>query len=88
MGTASGAALRADGKQVGDAPSPRFVTASLRVDYLKPTPHGPELELRARVTERSERKAVVVVTVAAAGVITVRGEVVAVRMPESMRREG
>lgn len=88
MGTASGAALRADGKQVGDAPSPRFVTASLRVDYLKPTPHGGELELRARVTERSERKAVVAVTVAAAGVVTVRGEVVAVRMPDSMRREG
>jgi acyl-coenzyme A thioesterase PaaI-like protein len=86
MGTASGAALRAEGKAVGEAPSPRYVTASLKVDYLKPTPLGPELELRARVTERSDRKAVVQVTVAAAGVVTARGEVVAVRMPESMRR--
>lgn len=88
MGTASAAALRAEGKAVGEAPSPRYVTASLKVDYLKPTPHGAELELRARVTERSERKAVIAVTVTAAGVETVRGEVVAVRMPDSMRREG
>lgn len=86
MGTASGAALRAEGRQLGDAPSPKYVTAALTVDYLKPTPLGPELELRARVTERSDRKAVVQVTVAAAGVVTARGEVVAVRMPESMRR--
>jgi len=88
MGTAAGAAVRADGNEIGEVPSPRFVTASLRVDYLKPTPLGPELELRAVVKERSERKAAITVTVAAAGVVTARGEVVAVRMPDSMRREG
>ena len=87
MGTASAAALRAEGKDVGSAPSPRFVTASLRVEYLKPTPLGPELEIRARVKERSDRKAVIAATVTAAGVVTARGEVVAVRMPDSMRRE-
>lgn len=86
MGTASAAALRAEGKAVGQAPSPRYVTASLRVEYLKPTPLGPELEIRAAVKERSDRKAVITATVTAAGVITARGEVVAVRMPESMRR--
>jgi acyl-coenzyme A thioesterase PaaI-like protein len=85
MGTASGAALRAEGRRIGEAPSPRYVTAALKVDYLKPTPLGPELELRARVLERGDRKAVIAVTVAAAGVVTVRGEVVAVRMPDSMR---
>lgn len=85
MGTASGAALRADGKAVGEVPSPRFVTASLKVDYLKPTPLGPELEIRATVKERSDRKAVILATVTAAGVVTARGEVVAVRMPDTMR---
>jgi len=84
MGTAAAAAEREDGREIGDAASPRFVTASLRVDYLKPTPLGPELELRARVTLGTERKAVVAVTLSANGEITVRAEVVAVRIPASM----
>jgi len=84
MATASAAALQAAGQTVGSAPSPRFVTASLRVDYLKPTPLGPALEARGRIRERSDRKAVVEVTVSAAGVVTARGEVVAVPMPATM----
>ena len=86
MGTAAAAAERADGREIGEAPAPRFVTASLHVDYLKPTPLGPDLELRAHVTHASARKAVVTVTVAARGEITARGEVVAVRIPASMAR--
>jgi acyl-coenzyme A thioesterase PaaI-like protein len=84
MGTAAAAAERAEGREIGDAPAPRFVTASLHVDYLKPTPLGTELELRAHVKLAAARKAVVTVTVAAGGTITARGEVVAVRMPASM----
>lgn len=84
MGTAAAATLRADGRDVGDAPSPRFVTAALRVDYLKPTPLGPELEIRARVRERTPRKVVIESTVSAGGVITARGEAVAVPMPAAM----
>ena len=84
MGTASAAAERGAGRAIGEAPSPRFVTASLKVDYLKPTPLGPELEIRATVLERSERKAIISATVTAAGVVTARGEVVAVRRPEAM----
>jgi acyl-coenzyme A thioesterase PaaI-like protein len=84
MGTAAATAERADGREIGSAPAPRFVTGSLRVDYLKPTPLGPELELRAHVIESGARKSVVAVTVSVAGVTTVRGEAVAVRMPASM----
>ena len=69
-----------------DGPAPRYVTASLRVDYLKPTPLGCNLEVRSRVTEKNDRKAVVSVTLVAEGVTTVRAEVVAVRMPKSMVR--
>jgi acyl-coenzyme A thioesterase PaaI-like protein len=87
MGTAAAAALRAEGREVGAAPSPRFVTAALRVDYLKPTPLGPELEIRARVRERTPRKVVIESTVSAGGVITARGEAVAVPMPPSMARK-
>jgi acyl-coenzyme A thioesterase PaaI-like protein len=84
MGTASAAAERAAGRAIGEAPSPRFVTASLKVDYLKPTPLGPELELRAAVVERGDRKAIIRATVSAGGVVTARGEVVAVRRPDTM----
>jgi len=86
MGTAAAAAERADGREIGEAPAPRFVTASLHVDYLKPTPLGDELELRAHVTLATARKSAVTVTVAARGTISARGEVVAVRIPASMTR--
>jgi acyl-coenzyme A thioesterase PaaI-like protein len=86
MATASAAALQAEGKEIGDAPSPRFVTASLKVDFLKPTPLGVELEARGRIKERSDRKAVVEVTVSAGRVVTAKGDVIAVPMPESMIR--
>jgi acyl-coenzyme A thioesterase PaaI-like protein len=86
MGTAAAATLRADGLEVGAAPSPRFVTAALRVDYLKPTPLGPTLEVRAQVRERTARKVVIEATVSADGVITARGEAVAVPLPPSMIR--
>jgi acyl-coenzyme A thioesterase PaaI-like protein len=79
MATATAAA------RVGDEPAPRFVTAALKVDYLKPTPLGTELEIRGRVTERSEKKAVVAVTISAAGTTTVRAEAVAVRIPKAMQ---
>jgi acyl-coenzyme A thioesterase PaaI-like protein len=84
MGTAAAAAERAAGREIGDAPASRFVTAALRVDYLKPTPLGRELEIRARVRETSARKVVVAATVSVGDVITARGEVVAVRMPATM----
>lgn len=86
MATASGHAVRESGHAVGTAPSPRYVTAQLNVSYLRPTPLGPALEVRGRVKEASARKTVVEVTVSVNGVVTVRGEVVAVPMPESMLR--
>lgn len=85
MGTASAAMLRAEAKAIGEAPSPRFVTARLDISFQKPTPLGPELEIRARVTERSDRKAVITATLAANGEVTATGEIVAVRRPESMK---
>jgi acyl-coenzyme A thioesterase PaaI-like protein len=86
MATAAADAEQAAGGSIGDGPAPRFVTAALKVEYLKPTPLGIELELRGHVTERSAKKAVVAVTISAAGTITVRAEVVAVRLPKSMQQ--
>ena len=74
----------AAGRDIGQAESPRFVTASLKVDYLKPTPAGTTLELRGRAVEIGERKVRVEIRVLADGVETARGEALAVRRPASM----
>jgi acyl-coenzyme A thioesterase PaaI-like protein len=85
IGTAAAFVERAAGRDIGEGPSPRFVTGELTVQYLKPTPLGPELELRARATDVGARKVIVEVTLTAGGDVTARGTVVAVRMPDSMR---
>ncbi len=82
-GTAALASYRSQGREPGSDPPFRFVTASLQVDYLKPTPLGPELEIRGKVTELKGRKVASEITVSANGVITARGKVIAVQMPEN-----
>src|SRR5512140_576941 len=58
-GTASAAAYRAQGRELGSEPALRFLTASLQVDYVRPTPLGVPLEVRARVEEVRGRKVTV-----------------------------
>jgi acyl-coenzyme A thioesterase PaaI-like protein len=81
-----GMATAAADRWTGEGPAPRFVTGALRVDYFKPTPLGVELEIRGKVIERSEKKAVVKVTISALGTVTVMAEVIAVRIPASMAK--
>lgn len=83
-GTAAAAAYRAEGREMDTEPPFRFVTGSLHVDYLRPTPIDGPLELRARVKEIKGRKVVVKTTLSAKGEICAKGEVVAVQMPDSM----
>ena len=83
-GTAAAAAYRAEGRAMDSEPPHRFLTASLHVDYLKPTPQGVELEIRGRVKAIKGRKVVVEEWIVANGEITVRGEVVAVEVPDQM----
>lgn len=81
-GTAAAAMYRSEGRDMDSLPAFRFVTGSLHVDFLKPTPLT-ELEIRGKVKEIKGRKVVVETRVFANGVATARGEVVAVQMPES-----
>ena len=81
-GTAAAAAYRVAGRPMGSEPRFRYVTASLHVDYVRPTPISAELEIRASVTELKARKAVVVSTLTAAGNVCAHGNVVVVQMPE------
>ena len=83
-GTAAAAAYRAEGRAMDSEPPLRFLTASLHVDYLRPTPLGVPLQVRARVKEVKGRKVVVTATVSAKGEVCARGEVVAVQVPEHL----
>ena len=83
-GTAAAAAYRAAERKMGTLPPLRFVTASLHVDYLRPTPIEGPLELRSQVKEVKSRKVVVSTTLSAKGEVCARGEVVAVKIPENM----
>ncbi|HEX2868132.1 MAG TPA: PaaI family thioesterase [Ignavibacteriales bacterium] len=80
-GTAALASYRNENRDVDTEPKFRFVTASLHVDYLAPTPLGVELELRGKVEELKGRKVVSEITLSANGVVTAKGRVVAVQMP-------
>ena len=83
-GTAAAAAYRTAGRAMDTEPSFRFLTASLHVDYLKPTPLGVELEVRGKVKEVKGRKVVIEEWIVANGLTTVRGEVIAVQVPDEM----
>jgi acyl-coenzyme A thioesterase PaaI-like protein len=85
-GTAAAAASRAAGQESSTDPRFRSVTASLRVEFIRPTPLGVPLEVRGRVEEITGRRVVVSSTVSAGGQLCARGEVVAVQMPERMIR--
>ncbi len=87
-GTASAATYRAQGREMGSEPRLRFVTASLHVEYVRPTPLGVVLEVRGKIKEVKGRKVAVSVTVSLEGEICAKGEVVAVQMPENMFRKG
>jgi len=80
-GTAAAAMYRSESRAMDTLPGFRFVTGSLHVDYLKPTPISGILEIRGRVKEIKGRKVVIETTVFAAGVATAKGEVVAIQIP-------
>ncbi|MGE5430181.1 MAG: PaaI family thioesterase [Syntrophomonadaceae bacterium] len=87
-GTAALAAYRNENRDVDTEPKFRFVTASLHVDYLAPTPLGAELELRGKVVELKGRKVISDITLSADGVVTAKGRVVAVQMPAGFGVKG
>lgn len=82
-GTAAAAMYRSENREMDTLPAFRFVTGSLKVDFLKPTPIASAMEIRGRVKEIKGRKVIVETTVWVDGIATARGEVVAVQMPEN-----
>ncbi|MBL8061769.1 MAG: PaaI family thioesterase [Anaerolineales bacterium] len=86
-GTAAAAGYRAENRAMDTEPPLRYLTASLHVDYLLPTPLGPILEVRAKVKTVKGRKVVIEEWIVANGQITVRGEVIAVQVPEELVKD-
>ena len=86
-GTAASAKYRESGEPLGKDKLERYVTVSLHVDYIAPTPINATLELRGRVKESKGRKMVISVTLSAKGKETARGEVVALKMPPDFLSE-
>lgn len=86
-GSASLALHRKNGYEPGSGVEPpRFVTASLHVDFLKPTPHGVPLKAIGKVEEIHPKKWKVYTEVYANDSLVVKGEVVAVVMPDTFKK--
>jgi len=81
-GTAAAAKARELKIEMKPGAMPRFVTASLKVDYLTPTPVGTEVELRAQVEEIKGRKVTVRVTLSTEGTVHARGLLIMVQIKE------
>lgn len=84
-GTAAAAKYREENRTMDSQPAFRFLTASLKVDYLKPTPINVTLELRGRIKEIRGRKVLVEVDLIAEGQICAKGEVLTVQVPENFK---
>ncbi|MBM7645495.1 acyl-coenzyme A thioesterase PaaI-like protein [Scopulibacillus daqui] len=87
-GSAALALHRKNGHEPGDGSEPpRFVTASLKVDFLRPTPQGVQLKAVGTVHEIHPKKWKVDTKVFADDSLVVRGEVIAVVMPSTFTKK-
>ena len=77
--TAIGHAYRAEGREHGAAPAISYVTGTLTVRFLKPTPIDRPVVLRAHVVEAQGKKALVSCEVYSGETKTAEGDVTAVR---------
>lgn len=83
MGLAMAYAHRAEKRQIGTQPLITYVTASLKVDYLKPTTLTARgVDLHAHVEQTEGRKTWMRCSLLVDGVETARGEVLGIRIEE------
>jgi acyl-coenzyme A thioesterase PaaI-like protein len=86
--TAIADSYRVAGRELGSEPLLWSVTASLKIEYLAPTPITAPMELHARVRETRGRRRIVECTVRSGGRDCARAEVVAVEVPAAWREGG
>jgi acyl-coenzyme A thioesterase PaaI-like protein len=78
--TAIAAAYRREGRGLDTEPFIWYVTASLKVDYLRPTPISEPVTLKAHPKEVKERKTIIGCSLFSEGIECARAEVIAVRV--------
>jgi acyl-coenzyme A thioesterase PaaI-like protein len=83
-GTATAASYDALGLDPASDTSIRFVTGTLKVRYIRPTPTHTELVLRARIQELKTKKVIVTCSVYAGEKECAQAEVIAIRAPKEM----
>lgn len=81
-------AAREAGQALGDgSPQPWYVTGKLDVQYLRPTPLGPELLLHARFEPQGARKILVHCTLSAGPDVFATAQVLAVAVSAEWMRQ-
>ena len=88
VSTAIADAHQQEGRAIGSEPEIWCATASMTVDYLRPTPLGVPLELRSTVVTRDDRRTSVDCVLEADGKERARARVVAVRVPAEWKHGG
>ncbi|HEY3487347.1 MAG TPA: PaaI family thioesterase [Gammaproteobacteria bacterium] len=83
--TAIADCYRRERRAIGSEPDIWCVTASLKVDYLQPTPIDKPVTLRAQIAESGPKKIWLECSVLSAAEECVRAEVLAIRVPASWR---
>ncbi len=78
--TAIADAYRGENRELNSEPFIWYVTASMKIDYHKPTPIAGSVTLRAGVEKREGKKTVISCGLFSDGVECARGEVLAVRV--------
>jgi acyl-coenzyme A thioesterase PaaI-like protein len=81
--TAVAAAYRAEGRSLSSQPRLLYVTASLQVTYLRPTPIAAPVVIRAHITSTTGKKTLLACSLHSEGDECARGELVAVRVPST-----
>ena len=62
----------------------RYITARLEVDYLKPVPMDQEIQVRAKLEDLGERKAIIQMEMEVEGQVRARARMVAVGVKDNM----
>jgi acyl-coenzyme A thioesterase PaaI-like protein len=81
-GTAAAAKVKEEGIKIKKGEMPRFVTASLKVDFLAPTPVNTELELRGKIKDIAGRKVIIEVTLIVKRKVCAIGELLFIQLKE------
>ena len=85
IGSAAAAIYKAENRSLDSLPAIRCLTASLKVNYIKPTPIDKTMVLKGIIKEVKGRKVIVYVELTINNEVYAKGEVIAVRIPDDFK---